>query len=116
MAQYYYCATLSGAQWFSTPLRVSLRGDGHGCLPLLVRFVIAPTLLALLNVGVLALLGVTAEQDDQHVALLPDIDAIFGHALADISAYVDEALYGIRTVQPFYHEAIDSARYQQRVP
>ena len=35
--------------------------------------------------------------------------------VADISAYVDEALYGIRTVQAFCHEAIDSARYSQTV-
>ncbi len=35
--------------------------------------------------------------------------------VADISAYVDEALYGIRTVQAFCHEAIDSARYNQTV-
>ena len=36
--------------------------------------------------------------------------------VADISAYVDEALYGIRAVQAFCHEAIDSARYQQHAP
>jgi ATP-binding cassette subfamily B protein len=35
--------------------------------------------------------------------------------VADISAYVDEALYGIRTVQAFCHEAIDSMRYRQHV-
>jgi ATP-binding cassette subfamily B protein len=35
--------------------------------------------------------------------------------VADISAYVDEALYGIRTVQAFCHEAIDKARYGRHV-
>jgi ATP-binding cassette subfamily B protein len=35
--------------------------------------------------------------------------------IADIGAYVDEVLYGIRTVQAFCHEAIDRARYGQRV-
>ena len=31
--------------------------------------------------------------------------------IADISAFVDEVLYGIRTVQAFCHERIDSERY-----
>jgi ATP-binding cassette subfamily B protein len=35
--------------------------------------------------------------------------------IADIGAYVDEVLYGIRTVQAFCHEAIDRARYGQQV-
>ena len=35
--------------------------------------------------------------------------------IADIGAYVDEALYGIRTVQAFCHEPIDRQRYGQQV-
>jgi ATP-binding cassette subfamily B protein len=35
--------------------------------------------------------------------------------IADIGAYIDEVLYGIRTVQAFCHEAIDRARYGHRV-
>ena len=35
--------------------------------------------------------------------------------IADIGAYVDEVLYGIRTVQAFCHEAVDRARYGQQV-
>ncbi len=35
--------------------------------------------------------------------------------IADISAFVDEVLYGIRTVQAYCHETIDTARYGQRV-
>jgi ATP-binding cassette subfamily B protein len=35
--------------------------------------------------------------------------------IADIGAYVDEVLYGIRTVQAFCHEHIDSERYGGRV-
>jgi ATP-binding cassette subfamily B protein len=35
--------------------------------------------------------------------------------IADIGAYVDEALYGIRTVQAFCHEAIDRQRYGNQV-
>lgn len=35
--------------------------------------------------------------------------------IADIGAYVDEALYGIRTVQAFCHETIDSLRYGKQV-
>jgi len=35
--------------------------------------------------------------------------------IADIGAFVDEVLYGIRTVQAFCHEAIDRARYAEQV-
>ena len=35
--------------------------------------------------------------------------------IADISAYIDEVLYGIRTVQAFCHERIDRERYGQTV-
>jgi len=35
--------------------------------------------------------------------------------IADISAYVDEVLYGIRTVQAFCHEAVDARRYGEQV-
>ncbi|MFA7592405.1 MAG: ABC transporter transmembrane domain-containing protein [Thiohalobacteraceae bacterium] len=35
--------------------------------------------------------------------------------IADIGAYIDEVLYGIRTVQAFCHERIDSERYAGRV-
>ena len=35
--------------------------------------------------------------------------------IADISAFIDEVLYGIRTVQAYCHEAIDITRYGQRV-
>jgi ATP-binding cassette subfamily B protein len=35
--------------------------------------------------------------------------------IADIGAFVDEVLYGIRTVQAFCHEAIDRERYGQQV-
>lgn len=35
--------------------------------------------------------------------------------IADISAFIDEVLYGIRTVQAYCHEAIDSVRYGERV-
>ena len=35
--------------------------------------------------------------------------------IADIGAYVDEVLYGIRTVQAFCHEAVDARRYGERV-
>ncbi len=35
--------------------------------------------------------------------------------VADISAYLDETLYGIRTVQAFCHEALDRRRYAQHV-
>lgn len=35
--------------------------------------------------------------------------------IADISAFVDEVLYGIRTVQAFCHERIDGARYGSTV-
>ena len=48
-------------------------------------------LLGLLDVGVLAFFGAATEQDNQHVAILPNIDAIpgpeidavFSHALAN---------------------------------
>ncbi len=35
--------------------------------------------------------------------------------IADVGAYVDEVLHAIRTVQSFCHEAIDRARYGERV-
>jgi ATP-binding cassette subfamily B protein len=35
--------------------------------------------------------------------------------IADIGAYVDEALYGIRTVQAFCHELVDRERYSRQV-
>jgi ATP-binding cassette subfamily B protein len=35
--------------------------------------------------------------------------------IADLGAFVDEVLYGIRTVQAFCHEAIDRSRYAERV-
>jgi len=35
--------------------------------------------------------------------------------IADIGAFVDEVLYGIRTVQAFCHEAIDHQRYGEQV-
>lgn len=35
--------------------------------------------------------------------------------VADISAYIDETLYGIRTVQAFCHEVIDRKRYRNQV-
>ncbi|TVQ93762.1 MAG: ATP-binding cassette domain-containing protein [Chromatiaceae bacterium] len=35
--------------------------------------------------------------------------------LGDVGAYIDEALHGIRTVQSFCHEAVDRARYDDRV-
>ncbi|MEJ2688156.1 MAG: ABC transporter transmembrane domain-containing protein [Gammaproteobacteria bacterium] len=35
--------------------------------------------------------------------------------IADIGAYVDEVVYGIRTVQAFCHEAVDTARYGRQV-
>jgi len=35
--------------------------------------------------------------------------------IADIGAFVDEVLHGIRTVQAFCHEAIDRARYGEQV-
>ncbi|MEY6433470.1 ABC transporter transmembrane domain-containing protein [Thioalkalicoccus limnaeus] len=35
--------------------------------------------------------------------------------LADVGAYVDEVLHGIRTVQAFCHEPIDRRRYRDRV-
>jgi len=35
--------------------------------------------------------------------------------IADVGAYIDEVLYGIRTVQAFCHEAVDRARYASRV-
>ena len=35
--------------------------------------------------------------------------------IADIGAYVDEVLYGIRTVQAFCHEAVDAQRYGEQV-
>jgi len=35
--------------------------------------------------------------------------------IADVGAYVDEVLHGIRTVQAFCHEAVDRRRYGQRV-
>jgi ATP-binding cassette subfamily B protein len=35
--------------------------------------------------------------------------------IADISACVDEVLYGIRTVQAFCHEAVDARRYGEQV-
>lgn len=35
--------------------------------------------------------------------------------IADVGAYVDEALYGIRTVQAFCHEPIDRRHYARRV-
>jgi len=35
--------------------------------------------------------------------------------IADVGAYVDEVLHGIRTVQAFCHEPVDRARYGQRV-
>ena len=35
--------------------------------------------------------------------------------IADIGAFVDEVLYGIRTVQAFCHEAIDRHRYSEHV-
>ena len=35
--------------------------------------------------------------------------------IADIGAFVDEVLYGIRTVQAFCHEHIDQRRYGAQV-
>ena len=35
--------------------------------------------------------------------------------VADVGAFVDEVLHAIRTVQAFCHEAIDRARYRERV-
>lgn len=35
--------------------------------------------------------------------------------IADIGAFVDEVLYGIRTVQAFCHEAVDNRRYGDQV-
>ncbi|BAU47513.1 ABC transporter ATP-binding protein [Sulfurifustis variabilis] len=35
--------------------------------------------------------------------------------IADVGAYVDEVLHGIRTVQAFCHEAVDRVRYGQHV-
>ena len=35
--------------------------------------------------------------------------------IADVGAYVDEVLYGIRTVQAFVHEGVDRRRYGTRV-
>ncbi len=35
--------------------------------------------------------------------------------IADVGAYIDEVLYGIRTVQAFCHEVIDRTKYAQRV-
>ena len=35
--------------------------------------------------------------------------------IADTGAYVDEVLYGIRTVQAFCHEAVDARRYGEQV-
>ncbi|WP_295449735.1 ABC transporter transmembrane domain-containing protein [uncultured Thiodictyon sp.] len=35
--------------------------------------------------------------------------------IADVGAYVDEVMHAIRTVQSFCHEAIDRARYRERV-
>ncbi|MCG5513074.1 ABC transporter transmembrane domain-containing protein [Ectothiorhodospira shaposhnikovii] len=35
--------------------------------------------------------------------------------VADIGAYIDETLYGIRTVQAFCHEAVDMLRYGRQV-
>jgi len=35
--------------------------------------------------------------------------------IADVGAYVDEVLHAIRTVQAFCHEAVDRARYRERV-
>lgn len=35
--------------------------------------------------------------------------------IADIGAYVDEVIYGIRTVQAFCHERVDRRRYADRV-
>ena len=35
--------------------------------------------------------------------------------IADVGAYVDEVLHAIRTVQAFCHEAVDRARYGERV-
>nr|WP_207143379.1 ABC transporter transmembrane domain-containing protein [Ectothiorhodospira shaposhnikovii] len=35
--------------------------------------------------------------------------------VADIGAYIDETLYGIRTVQAFCHEAVDMMRYGRQV-
>ncbi len=35
--------------------------------------------------------------------------------IADVGAYVDEAVHGIRTVQAFNHQAMDSARYRAQV-
>nr|WP_255705562.1 MULTISPECIES: ABC transporter transmembrane domain-containing protein [unclassified Ectothiorhodospira] len=35
--------------------------------------------------------------------------------VADIGAYIDETLYGIRTVQAFCHEAVDAVRYGRQV-
>ncbi|WP_295393070.1 ABC transporter transmembrane domain-containing protein [uncultured Thiodictyon sp.] len=35
--------------------------------------------------------------------------------IADVGAYVDESMHAIRTVQSFCHEAIDRARYGERV-
>ena len=40
---------------------------------------------------------------------------IRGDRIADTGAFVDEVLYGIRTVQAFCHEAIDRARYGEQV-
>jgi ATP-binding cassette subfamily B protein len=34
--------------------------------------------------------------------------------IADIGAYIDEALYGIRTVQAYCHEPVDRAQYAER--
>jgi ATP-binding cassette subfamily B protein len=35
--------------------------------------------------------------------------------IADVAAYIDEVLYGIRTVQAFCHESVDRVQYGKRV-
>jgi len=101
----------------------------------LLQIVVGSTLAmglrsALLAIGSVAMLAITSPELTRLVLLgipLVLVPAWFlGHRvrrlsrlsqdrIGDVGAYVDETLHGIRTVQAFCHEAIDRARYGDRV-
>ena len=77
------------------------------------------TLMALTSPGLTGLILLAAPLAGLHLWLLSgrlkrvsreNLDRV-----ADVGAYVDEALNAIRTVQAFCHEPVDQARYAQRV-
>ena len=77
------------------------------------------TLMALTSPGLTGLILLTSPLTALHLWLLAGrlkrVSRDNQDRVADLGAYVDEALNAIRTVQAFCHEPIDRARYAERV-